>query len=257
MTGMYFNTAQLSTAGRALKRNNKFHILLITILTSILFSSNTGISQDFSFTWGYQSNWFPGEKSPKPCCFNYSVLIGRHGNNSFTTIIRTGKLYNGEKLTGGQFTFKTDTTTCLLDSSEASRLFIFLKTYPFTAKIGPRMIPQGRKYFKTELIDNGTRLVIESDTIRKELLWGFGYTFDPDSLSVYREIYLQIYIDGEIEVSGKFETENKISYYTLSGRYTIQDVTLINLVIQLIRTYDNQHDHTELIELYGNREPNE
>ena len=205
-------------------------LILIFILT---YSSFIVKSQDFEFTW--ETSLFPTGK--------YKLTILRNGNKRTIEIFQNQ--YSGEKLTINK-----------LKKEDCDSVYQFLMEYDFPIKGSTVYGPKIREYHETIILPDTNWLIVNGDSLRKEIMWVRGYEFDLDSNKCYSESQMiTSWTDGN-DYEGKLTTSSGVkSFSVYCARVSKLDYDLNRLIYNLIIKYDKINNYEILRENIESEKP--
>jgi hypothetical protein len=127
-----------------------------------------------------------------------------------------------------------------IEKTDCDTLWSFLDKYKFKSKAPCGNPIETKVYVYTQKLPDSVRYVVDGDTIRKQLLAWFNYTYDPDSNKCYRLekdrdrccIFDGWYYSGEYIVDGK-----RKAFRIPDSREDIQDYNLYALVYRIVEKY--------------------
>ena len=123
---------------------------------------------------------------------------------------------------------------------------MFLTDYDFQIKGSTVAKGVFREYHETTILPETNWLLVDGNSVRKEMMSFQGYYFDPDSNKAYTEIRMMTSwtdgctYEGYLKINGR-----KNEFHVFSTRLSMQDYQLNKLIYQLITKYDKKHNHSE------------
>ncbi len=195
---------------------NKLMLLFILIFVSIIAKS-----QDFEFYW--ETFLFPTG--------HYKLTVLKNGNKSTIEIFQNQ--YSGEKLTNKK-----------LKKEDCDSVYQFLMEYDFPVKGSTVYGPKFREYHETVVLADTNWLIVNGDSIRKEIMWVRGYEFDLDSNKCYSEIQrVSSWTDGNTYKGVFLTSDGEKSFSVYCDRVSNQDYNLNRMVYNLISKYDKMNNY--------------
>lgn len=129
--------------------------------------------------------------------------------------------------------------TVKIKKSDCDTLWSFLDKYRFRSKAPCGNPIETKVYVNTQKLPDSVRYVVDGDTIRKQLLAWFNYTYDPDSNKCYRieNEKVTCNFDGWYYVGEYIVNNSRKSFRIPCGHEEIQDTNLYALVYSIIEKY--------------------
>ncbi len=207
---------------------NKLILLFILIFVSIITKS-----QDFEFYW--ETFLFPTG--------HYRLTVLRNGKKSTIEIFQNQ--YSGKKL-----------TTKKLKKEDCDSVYQFLMEYDFPVKGSTVYGPKIREYHETVTLPDTNWLIVNGDSLRKEIMWVRGYEFDLDSNKCYSESQMiSSWTDGN-DYEGKLTTSAGVKLFSVyCARVSKLDYDLNRLIYNLIIKYDKINNYEILRENIESEKP--
>jgi hypothetical protein len=198
----------------------KRQLIVLFLLTSY-FVSGQSISFQFSFTEGTSS-------------LDQSLYIQQSGRTRRITLASVERITFNPVVASGKISQKNcDSLWSFLDNYECKH--DFRKSGKWCDSI---------LCFATELPDS-LRVVINGDTIRKELLFWSGYVYEPNTKNYFKLIFINhLYIDDSKQVKIIYRNEAIYKKLQIESEMIIteQDIKLSSFLIYLLHKYDTYFD---------------
>jgi hypothetical protein len=178
--------------------------------------------QNFKFSWQLSPSLSTG----------YKVEVEKNDSRSFILIKETYSLDSIKKEMGKE---------------DCDALEMFLDKYDFPTRGSKVYGPIIREYAETEILSDTNWIVVNGDSIRKELLFAYGYFFDYTLNQCYTENRsVDIWTDGHTYEGEYSKLYPKKVYSVYCERVSALDCELNNMIYRLIIKYDSKNNYKQL-----------
>ena len=134
-----------------------------------------------------------------------------------------------------------------ITENDCDSLISFLKNYDFPTKGNTISGPKFRRYQETVILPDTNWIIVNGDSLRREIMWVQGYEFDPDSNKCFTESKMMWACTDGTTYKGYYKTSDDYKKFSVhSCQISIKDFDLNKLGFDLIDKYNNNNNYSNL-----------